>query len=121
MSEVEPRAPLEVLDPAIRDPGYWERFQRRVMAAARPHLAERSRAEVTVEDIMVSWGRLILPLAAAAVAAAVLLSARGNAVDELGGVQEALAVPVEGEPLPAFLHSDEVVDRDLVLFAVEGF
>ena len=125
MSQVEPRVPLEILDPGYRDPGYWQRFQNRVMEAVRPHLAYRRRAQVTMGGVMLSWSRLILPVTvAAAVVVAVFLSQQAPApeVENIAGVEEVLGFPADGEePLPSFLHSDEAVDRDVILFAVEGF
>jgi len=124
MTEREPRVPLEILDPGFGDVKYWERFHRRVMSEARVRLAARRQASLTMGDIVVSWGRMILPLAAAA-ALSVLLLAPRDAVrpdQEIAGVEEVLELPASGEePLPSFLHSNELVDRDVVLFAVEGF
>ena len=125
MSEVEPGVQLEILDPGCRDPGYWPWFQSRVMEAARPHLAYRRRNQVTMESVMLSWSRLILPVtvAAAAVAAAVLVrESRLPESEDIAGVEEVLGFPADGEePIPSFLHSDEAVDRDMILFAVERF
>ncbi len=122
MSEPRREVPLTVLDPGYADPGYWERFQRRVMGSARPHLAQRRRNQPTVEGLMLSWGRMVLPLAAAAVVAAMSLLPRGQGegLQNLAGVEEVLDVPQAGEdPLPEFLHTDQVIDRDLMLFALE--
>lgn len=124
MTEMEPRVPMEALDPERGEPGYWDRFQARVMEAVRPALAERRRASETVGAVMLSWSRLVLPLAAAAAVVAVL-AVPGEPASEsplpVAGIEELIRTPVDGEdPLPSFLHSEEVVDRDLVLLAVEG-
>ncbi|MEX0936033.1 MAG: hypothetical protein WD013_03945 [Gemmatimonadota bacterium] len=125
MNRLEPRLPLEELDPGWNDPGYWDRFQARVMNAVGPALAERRKVSVTFGSVMLSWSRLVVPLAAAAAAAAALLAPPDPELGEtvrITAVEEVIAVPTDGgEPLPAFLHSDEEVNRDIVLFAVEGF
>ena len=124
MSEHDRSVPLKVLDPGYDDPGYWERFQRKVMRSAGPLLAQRRRDELTVEGLMLSWSRLVLPFAlAAALAALVLLPrTRTDGIAELAGVEEVVDVPEAGQQrLPHFLHTNQVVDRDLMLFAVEGF
>lgn len=125
MSHLEPKPPLELLDPGYEDPGYWRMFQWCVMEAARPHLARRRRAHVTVGSVMVSWSRMILPATVAVAGVALLLLFGGSSLSEVEnivGVEEVLGVPADGEtPLPSFLHSDESVDRDAVLFAVEQF
>lgn len=123
MNDRETRVPLGVLDPGCGDPGYWWRFQKRVMDAAQPVLAHRRRARVTVGGVMASWSRMILPATlAAAVVAMLFLFGEGPAVqsESLASVEDVLGLPTDGEePLPSFLHSDETVDRNVVLFAVE--
>lgn len=125
MNDREPRVPLGILDPGYGDSGYWWRFQRRVMEAAQPILANRRRARVTLEGVMVSWSRTILPatLAAAVVAMLFLLGdSPASPAESIASVEEVLGLPTDGEePLPSFLHSDEAVDRDVILFAVERF
>lgn len=124
MNQLEPKVPLDVLDPERDDPGYWDRFQARVLEAVAPVLAERRRERITVGDVMLSWSRLVLPLAAAAAALGVLIPrvALQDEVVAVAGVEDVIGVPADGgEPLPAFLHSDEDVDRDVVLFAVQDF
>ena len=125
MSEMERRVRLEILDPGYRDPSYWPWFQNRVMENARPHLEYRRRTQVTIEGVMLSWSRLILPatVAAAAIAGAVLLrQTQVPEAQDVAGVEEVLRLLADGEePLPSFLHSDEVVNRDVILFAAEQF
>ena len=124
MSDFEPKAPLEILDPAEGDPTYWRRFQREVMDVAAPVLAERRRARLTMEGVVFSWGRLILPAAVAAAAVASLLipgePPAAPPIEVVAGVEDVLGLPpYGGNSIPAFLHSNENVDRDLVLLAVE--
>lgn len=125
MNDLEPRVPLALLDPGHGDPGYWWRFQRAVMDAAEPVLASRRSARVTVGSVMVSWSRMILPATAAAAVVAILFvlgEGPGAPMEPLVSVADVLEFPTDGEdPLPSFLHSDEAVDRDVVLFAVERF
>ncbi len=129
MSQTEKWAPLEILDPGHGDPSYWRGFQDRVMSRVRPNLARRRGTpgvrgeEITLGSVMLSWSRLILPTTAVAVAVVFLLFEPSVPVsEEVSGVEEALVLPREGEePFPTFLYSDEAVDRDVVLFAVEGF
>lgn len=125
MIDREARVPLGILDPGYDDPGYWRRFQRRVMEAAQPVLAGRHRARATLGGVMVSWSRMILPATlAAAVVAVLLLVGEGPTpqAESIASVEDVLGLPTDGEePLPSFLHSDEAVDRDVVLFAVERF
>ncbi len=128
MGDLEPKAPLEILDPANGDPTYWLRFQRGVMEATEPVLAERRRARLTMEGVVFSWGRLILPAAVAAAAVASLLIPNeppaAPPIEAVAGVEDVLESPAYGgnaggNALPSFLHSKEDVDRDLVLLAVE--
>jgi hypothetical protein len=125
MNHIEPKVSLDALDPGRGDPGYWGRFQAQVMSAAGPELTRRRRARVTMGDVMLSWSRLVVPFAVTAAAAAALVlvqPAQQGELEEMAGLEEYLRVPLDGaEPLPAFLHTDAVVDRDLVLFAVEGY
>ena len=121
MSVADERARLGVLDPASDDPAYWRRFHDAVMERSQGVLAARRKQSVTVEGLVLSWGRVVLPAALAAVAAAAVLLPGAPPPDaEVAGVEEVLEMPTTGEdPLPAFLHSDRTFDRDLVLLAVE--
>jgi len=127
MMQIEPGVDLTPLDPGVADSEYWDRFQLRVMASVGPRLRELARAPRTITwgEVVVAWGRVLVPGAAlaAAVATFVLLqSSTGLSEFEfLAGIEEVLALSSGGEePLPSFLHSDAVVDRNLVLYAVEG-
>ncbi|MGD2067345.1 MAG: hypothetical protein PVI57_01570 [Gemmatimonadota bacterium] len=113
---------LRVLDPASGDPGYWLRFHAGVMAATRDELARRRMlADVTVSELVTSWGRMLVPTAvlAAAVAAFLLLQPGGVprpapvaplALEEM--FEQELAVPT--------LRAD-VDDRMSVTVAAEVF
>lgn len=114
---------LESLDPASRESGYWGRFQDRVMRAAAPELARRrAMGEVpTVTDIVLSWGRMLVPTALmAAMVAGVLIAPRASAeVMASMGVEEVLQTLVS-EPVPSLLASDEAPDPVFVRVALEG-
>jgi hypothetical protein len=65
---------LRALDPGSKDRGYWVRFHRVVMEAARDELARRRMtAEVTVSELVTSWARAVVPTALIAAAAAAFL------------------------------------------------
>lgn len=125
MNNLEPEIPLRVLDPEGTDPGYWERFHARSLRRAEAELVRRRRARFTVESQLMSWGRAILPVAAAAAAVAfAILAVDGppSSTETFAGLEDVIDVSIDGEPpLPYFLHSDQEVDRDAVLFAVERF
>lgn len=59
---------LHLADPESRNPGYWDRFHRGVMASTSAALSARSRRVVPVSftDLVLQWGRAAVPLAAAA-------------------------------------------------------
>jgi hypothetical protein len=126
MREIEPKVPIDALDPARREPGYWVRFHRSVMKAAGPELARRASAGVpSLEDLLASWSRLFAPGAVAVAAlAGLLLVADTDRVLPLpmAGVEELLTPEwAEGdpEPLPAFFFQEE--DFDAVLLAANPF
>lgn len=129
MNENDQPLDLEPLDPERRSPGYWHRFEHRVLTSALPALARRRRAaRVTVSHVVDSWSRLLVPAAvAAAVVAAVFV---GEPVEEpadqvvMGEAEvDEPFIPAVGadDLMPSFLVSDGVPDRDAVLFAIEGF
>lgn len=128
MKDTHERVVMEALDPSQLDPGYWDRFQDAVMLAAGPALAlRRQTRDLTMADLLTSWSRLLIPTSVMAAAAAAFLlvgvEPHGAAEFPLLSLEEIL-VPVWGEraePLPAFLHSESPLDRDAVLFAIEGF
>lgn len=125
MNELEPEVSIRILDPEDADPGYWERLHADIVSRAEGELVRRRRARFTIETQVVSWSRAILPIAAAAAGVAfALLTFEGStsATEAFAGLEDVIVVPTDGEPpLPYFLHSDQEVDRDAVLFAVERF
>jgi len=124
MNHIEPKVPLDELDPGLEDPGYWTRTHARIMQAVQPRLEFMARQE-TMGDVLLSWGRLVVPVAAVAAAIAALVVFQPVIVDDLtavAGLEEWLQQPPgDEEPLPAFLHGEVTVDRDMVLFAMEQF
>ncbi len=127
MMDIEPGLPLEAIDPAAGDPTYWDRFQNRVLRAAGPALElRRQAAEITMSGVLASWSRLVVPAALVAAAAAGLLLVQPPEASEapppLLGLEDLLAPHWGDGPdaLPAFLVSEEPVDREAVLVAVEG-
>lgn len=116
----EPRVALDSLDPAARDPRYWDRFQTSVMLAAAPELRRRrARGEVvTVTDVVLSWGRMLVPTALVAAMTAGLLITPRSPEPEVLGLEETLQALVD-EPVPELLHFDEP-DASLVRVSLEG-
>jgi len=96
---------LALLDPASEDPNYWLRFRERVMTdAARALSQRRLMAEITVADVMASWGRTIVPTAAlaAALAGILLVRAGGDTTTaEVSTVAQVEPVPVTLAPSSA--------------------
>lgn len=124
MNDIEPPVSLEALDPARGEPQFWGRLEGRILASAESELRRRRAAAASLGEAFLAWGRLVLPVAAAAVTAALLLlgPTAGEEPPELAGLEEWLRVrPGEEEPLPTFLHLDAEVDRDMVLLAMEEF
>ena len=86
---------LAALDPATEDPNYWFRFHAGVMSKAARSLAQRRViAELTVADVVASWGRTIVPTAALAAALAGIILLRSGVA---GPVPEAPVTPVGAE------------------------
>jgi hypothetical protein len=124
MSHIEPRVPLEALDPGESDSGYWLRFQSRVMESVGVALARRRDRRLTLGDAVLSWSRYFVPLAVTAAACATFFLVRNPtpAVQVSTGIEDFLVSLQQEEEaqLPAFFRTEEVVDRDVVLLAVEG-
>jgi len=124
MSHIEPRIPLEALDPGEGDPGYWLRFQVQVMEAVGPALAGRRGGRLTLGDAVLSWSRICVPLSVTAAACAMffLVQSPEREVRITAGVEEVLVdlQLASGAPLPAFFLTEETVDRDIILLALEG-
>lgn len=116
---------LGALDPERRDPGYWFRFHDRVMRAAGRELARRRMlADMTVADLLVSWGRTLVPTAVLAAAAAAFVLFRNvppSPASQPVGVEEQLAEGLEGVPIPVVLASEDQPDAGGVIFASEAY
>lgn len=69
--------PLNDLDPAREDPGYWHRLHRRIVDAAGPELARRRRNHASVPVLVLEWSRTVVPAALLAATVAGLLLLRG--------------------------------------------
>ena len=82
------RSLLVSLDPERTDPGYWHRFHRWVVSSAVVELARRRRREATVSEVMFSWWRTVVPIAAVAAVLAGFFLAR-----ELDPPEPALRAP----------------------------
>jgi hypothetical protein len=127
MTHIEPKLPLDELDPGSRDPRYWDRFHRTVMSAAAPGLAQRAARGPSLEDVLLSWSRLLVPTAVAAAALAGLFLVSEPGTGEpivLAGVEEMLTtggVDDEVELLPDFLLDETVDDLDAAMFAATAF
>ena len=86
---------LAALDPATEDPNYWFRFHAGVMSNAARSLAQRRLiAELTIADVVASWGRTIVPTAALAAALAGIILLRSGVA---GPVPDAPVTPVGAE------------------------
>lgn len=117
---------LETLDPGQGDAGYWMRFHRGVLARAGDELARRrAAAEPSVQELVSSWSRAIVPaaLAAAAAAAFLLLQPSVNApqAPASAGVEEFLTRGLEGGPAPALPFEDASGTGGPARFAAEIF
>ena len=104
-------AALAALDPASDEPDYWPRFRTWVMTEAATELVRRRMmVEVTVEDLLASWSRAVLPVAMAAAVAAIALIRSPNvdapAEAKTVGVEELLVVEVPEQTQPVLLSAD---------------
>ena len=125
MTRNEPRSPFEVLDPGAGDPGFWERFHRRVMASAGPELARRRlTSDLTVFEVLRSWGRAVVPVALmAATLAGILLVQDESALQPppMMTVEEFLDASLGGDPIPATLFSEDEPEIAATLASLERF
>lgn len=116
---------LQVLDPASDDPNYWLRFRSWVMTEAADELARRRMVvALTVEDVLVSWSRAVLPVAMAAAVAAIAFIRTPQAPIQAPeatavGVEELLVVEVPEETQPVLLSPDAA--SGIVAFASDIF
>jgi hypothetical protein len=121
MSDIEAGVPLEALDPATRDPAYWESFHDAVLRAASSELARRRAMPLTISGVLLSWSRTLVPAAAAAAAVAgILLVPLAEADDSLlFGVEDILREEaVRADLAPVFLASG-TSSEDAFLVSVE--
>lgn len=126
MTSSDDTPPLQSLDPGPVDPGYWERFQARVMEEAAPALDRRLRgAHPTVPQLVLSWGRFVVPSAvAAATVAWMLVSQSPLPTEVVSAAPEAGAWFLFADPPSEAFPTDPValdsLDQGRVLFPVEG-
>lgn len=128
---VEPAAPepnlrraLRALDPGADDPTYWFRFRSRVMGLVERELTRRRMlADLTVPDLVVSWGRTLVPTALLAAGLAAFLLMQGVPAPAITpfGVEEELAEGLDGAPIPTVLSSEDQLDAGGVIFASEAY
>jgi len=113
---------LGSVDPSHADPGYWIRFQSRVMLGAAPELARRRlMADFGVADVVSGWARALVPTAVLAAAVATLLLLRqAPAVDVANSVplEDVLTAGLETQTIPEALAQDEA---SAIAFAAERF
>jgi len=115
---------LQALDPASDDPAYWLRFRSWVMSEAASELTRRRMVvKLTIEDVLVSWSKAVLPIAVAAAVVAIsfIRSSRVETtpVAAAVGVEELLVVEVAPETQPVFLSPDAAAG--VVAFASDIF
>ncbi|MBI4521250.1 MAG: hypothetical protein HY701_10460 [Gemmatimonadetes bacterium] len=110
------RAPLGSLDPEVWDPGFWERFHRRVLARAAGELARRRSSAPRVNDLLLSWSRAVVPAALLAASLGGVLALRGlGPTQEAATLQELLAP--EDADLAAALAASATLDAVNVFLA----
>lgn len=118
-------AALRHLDPGRADAGYWHRFHATVMASASDELARRRMlADVTVSELVTSWGRALVPAAMVAAAAASFLvfQPADRTASPSQNVPVALEEMLDGPGFTnGFFASDAEGGGMSVAFATEGF
>ena len=115
---------LGTLDPGSSDDTYWPRFHRSVMTRAFEELARRRIAvNLTVAGLVSSWGRTLVPTAAAAAAVGAFFLLRPVPAPEVGlmAVEEELAQGIDGQSIPDVLADENLPDAAGVVFASEIF
>ena len=115
---------LAAWDPAAADPGYWPRFQGKVLALAAPELARRRlMADLTVGDVLAGWARALVPTAALAAGVALAVIVRPfesrQELTSTASVEELLVAGMGRETIPETLDRDEAAAW--VAFAGERF
>jgi hypothetical protein len=107
-------------DPASTDPGFWLRFQARVLQAAAPELARRRlMADLTVGDVLTGWARTLVPTAVLAAAVAALVLVRHAPQAAPASVEDLLTAGMETPTIPEALAESEAAAS--VAFAAERF
>ena len=120
--DVELEEQLRVLDPSQDDPSYWFRFRGWVMKEAEGELARRRMSvDLTVEDLLESWARTVIPVAMAAGIAAITLI-RSSPDDDpkvfmAVGVEELLVREIPAQTQPVLLSPDAA--EGTVAFALD--
>ena len=120
--DIELEGQLRVLDPSQDDPSYWFRFRGWVMKEAADELARRRLAvDLTVEDLLESWSRTVIPVAMAAATAAIALM-RNSPNDDpkvflAVGVEELLVREIPAQTQPVLLSPNAA--EGIVAFALD--
>lgn len=74
MKKMDEHFPIESFDPGSRDPGFWIRFHKRVMAEAQTELARRRMTgDLNVADVLFAWRKALVPATLLAAALAGIL------------------------------------------------
>jgi hypothetical protein len=97
--DMEIHGMLRTFDPALHDPGYWTRFGNTVLASAARELGRRRRlVPMTVTEVLMGWGRTLVPtaLVAAALAGLVLVNGGNGTEPAPLGIEEMLVSELEG-------------------------
>ena len=115
---------LRVLDPSQDDPSYWFRFRGWVMKEAEGELVRRRMSvDLTVEDLLESWSRTVIPVAmAAAIAAIALIRSSPDDAPELFmavGVEELLVREIPAQTQPVLLSPNAA--EGIVAFAMDMY
>jgi hypothetical protein len=107
-------------DPASTDPGYWLRFQARILQAAAPELARRRlMADLTVGDVLTGWARALVPTAVLAAAVAALVLIRHAPPAAPVTLEDLLTAGIGTQTIPEALAASEAAAS--VAFATERF
>ena len=122
--DLELEEQLRVLDPSQDDPSYWFRFRGWVMKEAEGELARRRMSvDLTVEDLLESWSRTVIPVAMAAAIAAIALI-RSSPDDDpkvfmAVGVEELLVREIPAQTQPVLLSPNAA--EGIVAFAMDMY
>ena len=120
--DIELEEQLRVLDPSQDDPSYWFRFRGWVMKEAEGELVRRRMSvDLTVEDLLESWARTVIPVAmAAGIAAITLIRSSPDDAPELFmavGVEELLVREIPAQTQPVLLSPNAA--EGIVAFALD--